>query len=66
VPDKRVLLERALFGDGAEVREQLSPDNPRGFHGDDRLMLWFEFNQLDGDAVARQMSYFFREVAEKI
>jgi hypothetical protein len=29
-------------------------------------MLWFEFNQLDGDAVARQMTYFFREVAEKI
>ena len=66
VPDKRVLLERALVGDATEIREQLSPDNPRGFHRDDRLMLWFEFNQLDGDAVARQMTYFFREVAEKI
>jgi len=66
VPDKRILLERALVGDATEIREQLSPDNPRGFHRDDRLMLWFEFNQLDGDAVARQMTYFFREVAEKI
>lgn len=66
VPDKRVLLERALVGDAPEIREQLSPDNPRSFHRDDRLMLWFEFNQLDGDAIARQMTYFFQEVAEKI
>jgi alkanesulfonate monooxygenase SsuD/methylene tetrahydromethanopterin reductase-like flavin-dependent oxidoreductase (luciferase family) len=66
VPEKAVLLERALIGDAAEIRDQLSPGAPRGFHPDDRLMLWFEFNQLDGDAVQNQMRYFFREVAEKI
>jgi alkanesulfonate monooxygenase SsuD/methylene tetrahydromethanopterin reductase-like flavin-dependent oxidoreductase (luciferase family) len=65
VPDKAVLLERALIGDAAEVRDQLSPENPRRIHADDRLMLWFEFNQLDGDAIERQMKYFFKEVVEK-
>lgn len=66
VPDKAVLLQRALVGDAAEVREQLSPENPRRFHPDDRLMLWFEFNQLDNDAVKRQMRYFFDEVAGRL
>jgi alkanesulfonate monooxygenase SsuD/methylene tetrahydromethanopterin reductase-like flavin-dependent oxidoreductase (luciferase family) len=66
VPDKAVLLERALVGDPAEVRDQLSPGNPRGFHPDDRLMLWFEFNQLDGQAVERRMRLFFDEVVERL
>jgi alkanesulfonate monooxygenase SsuD/methylene tetrahydromethanopterin reductase-like flavin-dependent oxidoreductase (luciferase family) len=66
VPDKKVLLERALVGDAAEVREQLSAQNPRGFHSDDRLMLWFEFNQLDGVDIENQMKYFFNEVVGKL
>lgn len=66
VPDKSVLLQRALVGDAEEIREQLSPDNPRRFQADDRLMLWFEFNQLDGDAIERQMRYFFDQVAGKL
>lgn len=57
VPDKKVLLERALIGDAAQVRDQLAR-----YHADDRLMLWFEFNQLDGDAVERQMRYFFEKI----
>jgi alkanesulfonate monooxygenase SsuD/methylene tetrahydromethanopterin reductase-like flavin-dependent oxidoreductase (luciferase family) len=65
VPDKKVLLERALVGDAAEVRDQLSPGNPRRFHPDDRLMLWFEFNQTDGPAIRSQMRYFFEEVVAK-
>ena len=66
VPDKNVLLQRALVGDASEVREQLSPQNPRGFKADDRLMLWFEFNQLESSAIQAQMKYFWKEVAEKI
>ena len=65
-PDKAMLLECALVGDAAEVRDQLHPENPRRFHAGDRLMLWFEFNQQDTDAIERRMKYFFEEVAARI
>jgi hypothetical protein len=57
-PDKTALMERALIGDSHMIREQLAPGHPKGFHGDDRLMLWFEFNQTDGAAVEHQMRLF--------
>ncbi len=66
VPDKAVLLQRALIGDACEVRDQLHPDNPRKFHADDRLILWFEFNQLDGKAVENQMRYFYEQVVARL
>jgi alkanesulfonate monooxygenase SsuD/methylene tetrahydromethanopterin reductase-like flavin-dependent oxidoreductase (luciferase family) len=66
VPDKSVLLARALIGDAAELREQLAPGGSRGFRDGDRLMLWFEFNQLDGTAIEAQMRYFFEQVASKL
>ncbi len=66
VPDKQILLQRALVGDASEVRDQLHPDNPRHFNSQDRLMLWFEFNQLDSDAIKSQMKYFWKEVGEKL
>ncbi len=66
VPKKSVLLERALVGDASEIREQLDPANPRRFHLEDRLMLWFEFNQLDGAAIEGQMKYFWQDVVEKM
>jgi len=47
------------------VRDQLHPDNPRKFNSEDLLMLWFEFNQMDGAAVEKQMKYFFDEVVAK-
>jgi alkanesulfonate monooxygenase SsuD/methylene tetrahydromethanopterin reductase-like flavin-dependent oxidoreductase (luciferase family) len=62
VPDKAILLQRALVGDASEIKDQLHPENPRKFHHDDRLMLWFEFNQLDGKAIEDQMKYFFEEI----
>jgi alkanesulfonate monooxygenase SsuD/methylene tetrahydromethanopterin reductase-like flavin-dependent oxidoreductase (luciferase family) len=62
VPDKQVLLERALVGDAAQLREQLAPGAPHGFHPEDRLMLWFEFNQQDGAEIEQQMRYFFERV----
>jgi alkanesulfonate monooxygenase SsuD/methylene tetrahydromethanopterin reductase-like flavin-dependent oxidoreductase (luciferase family) len=66
VPDKSVLLARALVGDAAELRERLAPGGGHGFHEQDRLMLWFEFNQLDGSAIEAQMRYFFEQVVEKL
>jgi alkanesulfonate monooxygenase SsuD/methylene tetrahydromethanopterin reductase-like flavin-dependent oxidoreductase (luciferase family) len=66
VPDKQVLLARALVGDAVALREQLVPGGSHGFHEGDRLMLWFEFNQLEGAEVEAQMRYFFEEVVEKL
>lgn len=66
VPDKSVLLARALVGDASEIREQLAPGAPHGFHPEDRLMTWFEFNQLSGDDIQGQMRYFFEQVVEKL
>lgn len=61
-PDKAALMERALIGDSQMIREQLSPGHPKGFHQDDRLMLWFEFNQTDGSAIEHQMRLFADQV----
>jgi alkanesulfonate monooxygenase SsuD/methylene tetrahydromethanopterin reductase-like flavin-dependent oxidoreductase (luciferase family) len=66
VPDKEVLLSRALVGDPSEIREQIGPGGSRSFHPEDRLMLWFEFNQLDNQEILRQMKLFWEEVAPKI
>lgn len=63
VPDKDILMSRALIGDPVEVRDQLSPENPRRFHRDDRMMLWFEFNQPDSGEICRQMRLFAEKVA---
>lgn len=62
VPDKAMLLERALIGDSAMVRAQLGPDDPHGFKPDDRLMLWFEFNQTDNAGILAQMRQFATDV----
>ena len=62
MPAKDVLMSRALIGDSQSIREQLSPDDPHGFHPDDRLMLWFEFNQPEHEAVCREMRQFAEEV----
>ncbi|MDY7232131.1 LLM class flavin-dependent oxidoreductase [Hyalangium rubrum] len=61
VPRKEELLSRVLVGDAAMVREQLSPGNPRGFHPEDCLMLWFEFARDHADVVS-QMRYFAEAV----
>lgn len=61
VPRKEDLLSRVLVGDAAMVREQLSPGDPRGFHPEDRVMLWFEFAREHSDTVA-QMRYFAEAV----
>ncbi|NBX76737.1 MAG: LLM class flavin-dependent oxidoreductase [Proteobacteria bacterium] len=66
VPEKAVLLQRALVGDPSEVCEQMKPGGVRGFHPEDRLMLWFEFNQLENEEIKDQMKLFFKEVVPRL
>jgi alkanesulfonate monooxygenase SsuD/methylene tetrahydromethanopterin reductase-like flavin-dependent oxidoreductase (luciferase family) len=66
LPPKSALMERALIGDPVHIREQLAPNNPNGFEKDDRLMLWFEFNQTDQKAIAGQMRLFQEQVIAKL
>jgi alkanesulfonate monooxygenase SsuD/methylene tetrahydromethanopterin reductase-like flavin-dependent oxidoreductase (luciferase family) len=63
LPPKEFLMERALIGTPDDIRRALSPDDPHGFHADDRLMLWFEFNQTDHWKIVSQMQLFAEEVA---
>jgi alkanesulfonate monooxygenase SsuD/methylene tetrahydromethanopterin reductase-like flavin-dependent oxidoreductase (luciferase family) len=62
LPPKDQLMQRALIGDPASIRDQLHPANERAFHDDDRLMLWFEFNQIDFEAIKNQMTLFAEQV----
>jgi alkanesulfonate monooxygenase SsuD/methylene tetrahydromethanopterin reductase-like flavin-dependent oxidoreductase (luciferase family) len=62
LPPKEELMSRALIGDPAMIRDQLHPENPRAFHKDDRLMLWFEFNQIDHEDILQQMRLFAENV----
>ena len=62
LPPKDELMARALIGDPSMIRDQLNPEDEHGFHNDDRLMLWFEFNQIDHDAVKAQMRLFAEDV----
>ena len=66
VPDIKTLLQRALVGDPSEIREQMLQGGSRGIHPDDRLMLWFEFNQMDHQDIQDQMKLFFEEVVGKL
>lgn len=61
-PPKAELMARALIGSPDEIRAQLSPQDPHGFQAEDRLMLWFEFNQTDGAAIEAQMRSFAERV----
>jgi len=63
LPPKEELIARALIGDPTQVKEQLAQGSAHGFHSEDRLMLWFEFNESDNDAIKMQMKLFAEEVA---
>jgi hypothetical protein len=58
LPPKSELMKRALIGTPDRIKEQLSPESGHGFHHDDRLMLWFEFNQNHHDKIGAQMQLF--------
>ena len=62
LPPKEALMARALIGNAEQVIEQLSPDDPHDFRQEDRLMLWFEFNQSDNAKICERMQYFYEQV----
>jgi alkanesulfonate monooxygenase SsuD/methylene tetrahydromethanopterin reductase-like flavin-dependent oxidoreductase (luciferase family) len=54
----RRATDNALVGDAAAIREQMRAR----FHPEDRLMLWFDFNNHDSKRVMRNMSAFMGQV----
>jgi alkanesulfonate monooxygenase SsuD/methylene tetrahydromethanopterin reductase-like flavin-dependent oxidoreductase (luciferase family) len=59
-PEKvRNAVDNALVGDAAEITEELR----LRFHPEDRLMLWFDFNNHDNSDVKRAMREFMEKVA---
>ena len=56
----RRATDNALVGNAAEIREQVA----RRFHPEDRLMLWFDFNNHDSKRVMKNMSDFMNAVAK--
>ena len=49
----------ALAGDPQEVKEKIQEK----YHKDDRLMLWFDFNHHDNEAILNSMKLYWEEVA---
>lgn len=59
-PEKvRNAVNNALVGDSAKIRE----DMKQRFHPEDRLMLWFDFNNHDNEDVKRSMRAFMEKIA---
>jgi alkanesulfonate monooxygenase SsuD/methylene tetrahydromethanopterin reductase-like flavin-dependent oxidoreductase (luciferase family) len=56
----RNATNNALVGDAAAIREQM-----KRFHPDDRLMLWFDFNNHDSQRVMKNMRDFVEQVARR-
>jgi hypothetical protein len=57
----RRATNNALVGDAAAILEQME----RRFHPEDRLMLWFDFNNHDSKRVMRNMESFMTRVAPR-
>jgi len=54
----RKATDNALIGDASAILEQMN----QRFHPDDRLMLWFDFNNHDSQRVMKNMSAFMSAV----
>lgn len=52
----------ALVGHPQEIVDQILEK----YHAEDRLMLWFDFNNHDNEYVKNSMKWFFEEVAPKL
>lgn len=52
-------VDNAIVGEPREVADQMN----QRFHEDDRLMLWFDFNNHDNEAVKKSMRLFMEEAA---
>lgn len=61
-PEKvRNAVDNALVGDAAQIREELI----KRFHPEDRLMLWFDFNNHDNADVKHSMKEFMEKIAHR-
>jgi alkanesulfonate monooxygenase SsuD/methylene tetrahydromethanopterin reductase-like flavin-dependent oxidoreductase (luciferase family) len=54
-------VNNALVGDVSEIQAEME----KRFHKDDRLMLWFDFNNHDNEAVKSSMKKFMEKIAPK-
>lgn len=52
-------VDNALVGSAASIRDQVA----KRFHQDDRLMLWFDFNNHDNRQVKQNMTWFMEKIA---
>lgn len=52
-------VDNALVGSAAAIRDQVA----ERFHADDRLMLWFDFNNHNNEEVKQNMTWFMERVA---
>ncbi len=50
-------VSNALVGTAEDIREQMS----ERFHPEDRVMLWFDFNNHDNEDIKRSMRWFMEE-----
>jgi alkanesulfonate monooxygenase SsuD/methylene tetrahydromethanopterin reductase-like flavin-dependent oxidoreductase (luciferase family) len=55
-------VSNTIAGDTVEVFEKLQ----QKYHPDDRLMLWFDFNNHDNDSVKESMRLYMEEIAPKL
>lgn len=55
-------VENALVGTADDILEQMRVR----FHAEDRLMLWFDFNNHDSQAVCQSMRWFMEKVASRV
>lgn len=55
-------VENAVYGNPKDVAQQIQAR----FHPEDRLMLWFDFNNHDSQAVMRSMQVFWEQVRPHI
>lgn len=55
-------VDNALVGTAEDILEQMH----ERFHPDDRLMLWFDFNNHDNQAVKNSMTWFMERVAPHV
>ena len=58
----RRATNNALIGDAAAIVQQMR----ERFHPEDRLMLWFDFNNHDSERVMRNMNDFMEKVAPNV
>ena len=55
-------VSNTIFGSPSEVAAQIK----QKYHAEDRLMLWFDFNNHDNEAVKASMRTFMHDVAPKL